>query len=139
MVPRNHTSWLFPVENCPDFNSLLSLTFVYRLTYSVLELGQAKGMILYIQLRGEKKKRSLKEISLIKSRHFQENRQEKQTSGSSAYGRFPGLVCKAMTHLRDGRPHLEAHIWPGFKNQEPLKSNTGLEFCFWLWVSSLGR
>jgi len=70
MVPRNHTSWLFPVENCPDFNCLLSLTFVHRLTYSVLELGQAKGMILYRQLRGEKKKRSFKRNILNKIQAF---------------------------------------------------------------------
>lgn len=107
MVPGNHTSWLSPAENCPAFNAPLSLTFVYRLTPSALEPEQSKGMVLCTQLRGEKKseKTFLKKKSLIKSGCFQENRQGKQASGRSACGRFPGLVGKARTCLRDDRPH----------------------------------
>lgn len=57
--------------------------------------------------------------------------QEKWKSGESAFGRLPGSVCKAM-----GLTLSESQVRPGFKNQEPQKPESGLEFCFWLWVSS---
>lgn len=42
---RGFSQWKTVQISIPDFHSLLSLTFVYKPTYSALELGQTKGMI----------------------------------------------------------------------------------------------
>lgn len=66
---------------------------------------------MYTAERGEiPEEKSLRKC--LNKMHFLEDGPWKRTSGRSAHGRFSRLICKVVTCLRDGGPHLRVSlIW----------------------------